>query len=150
MTVRQQISYFIIDYHFKITNITLQLWQHRDIMNSILWFINCKKKKKVQAVRRTYWEWSGRSPSWGRHTGRQSVLRPGYWGRPCTPPPQPGSGPPTEASKKSTHTTREWCSGDKSGLVIYLKTTLLLHRDKGTSLYCSRHSQYWTGLLNNW
>lgn len=59
----------------------------------------------VPAVRGTYWEWSGRPPSWGRHTGRQSVLRPGCRGRPCTPPPQPGSGPPTEASRKTqTHT----------------------------------------------
>lgn len=53
----------------------------------------------LRAVRGTYWEWSGTPPFLGRRTGRQSVLRPGYWGRPCTPPPRPGYGPPMEASR---------------------------------------------------
>lgn len=50
-------------------------------------------------VGRTYWEWSGRRPSWGKRAGRRSAPRPGCWGRPCTPPPRPGCGPPMEASE---------------------------------------------------
>lgn len=65
---------------------------------------NISLSKHQRHAWRTYWEWSGRPPSWGKHTGIRSVPRPGYWERPCTPPPQLGYGPPTEASDRQTET----------------------------------------------
>lgn len=60
-------------------------------------------KVSEQPLINTYWEWSRSPPSWGRHTGKQSVLRPGYQEMPGTLPQQPVYGQSMEFSKKHTN-----------------------------------------------